>query len=77
MIAARGSDLDVTGQAVRADLANRVHFEAVDAQRPLPFDDGFFDAVMCIDAINHLGQRDRMLAGERRLSRFAYLARRR
>src|SRR5688500_11348650 len=35
-------------------LAGRSRFVTADASRPLPLDDGQFDAVVCIDAINHL-----------------------
>jgi ubiquinone/menaquinone biosynthesis C-methylase UbiE len=35
-------------------LESRVHLQQVDAGGALPFDDEHFDAVICIDAINHL-----------------------
>lgn len=43
--------------AARGNLADRARFEVVDAQGPLPFEDGSFDAVTCIDAINHFAER--------------------
>lgn len=42
-------------------LAERACFERVDASQPLPFADGSFDAVICIDAVNHLPDRRRVL----------------
>ena len=35
-------------------LADRARFLVVDARERLPFDDESFDAVICIDSINHL-----------------------
>jgi SAM-dependent methyltransferase len=46
---------------------DRAAFYRGDAAEPLPFDDGSFDAVTCIDAINHLPDRPRVLAEWRRL----------
>ena len=43
--------------AERAGLAERTTFEQHDASQPLPFPDASFDAVLCIDAINHLADR--------------------
>lgn len=42
-------------------LENRVHFECADASRPLPFEDGAFDAIVCNDSINHLPDRSAVL----------------
>lgn len=42
-------------------LAGSARFEVVDARAALPFPDASFDAVMCIDAINHLEDRPRTL----------------
>ena len=44
-------------QAERTGLAARATFEQVDAGIRLPFDDASFDAVICVDAINHLPDR--------------------
>ncbi len=38
-------------------VADRVAFEPMDASRPLPLPNESFDAVVCIDAINHLPDR--------------------
>lgn len=43
-------------------LASLVRFRQADASQPLPFEDQSFDAVICIDAINHLPNRSRVLA---------------
>ena len=42
-------------------LTNRARFEQADASKDLPFDDATFDAVICIDAINHLPNRPAVL----------------
>ena len=47
--------------AQEAALADRAAFQRVDASGPLAFDAGSFDAVLCIDAINHLPDRDLVL----------------
>jgi SAM-dependent methyltransferase len=47
----------------------QARFVVADASRQLPFDDGAFDALVCIDAINHLDRRERVLADWRRLVR--------
>jgi 2-polyprenyl-3-methyl-5-hydroxy-6-metoxy-1,4-benzoquinol methylase len=49
-------------QAETRGLAGRATFRVCDASEPLPFDDASFDAVMCIDAINHLPDRERVIA---------------
>lgn len=49
-------------QAADRGLADRATFEVVDASPPLPMPDESFDAVMCIDAINHLPDRPTVLA---------------
>jgi SAM-dependent methyltransferase len=54
---ARARDL-----AAQEGLADRVAFEHIDANRPLPLPDASFDAVVCIDAVNHLPDRPRALA---------------
>jgi SAM-dependent methyltransferase len=48
-------------QAEARGLAGRAKFQVCDASKPLPFGDGSFDAVMCIDAINHLPQREKVI----------------
>lgn len=57
-------------QAASRGLSGSASFEVVDAGGPpLPLADGSFDAVMCIDAINHLPNRPRVLADWARLLR--------
>jgi SAM-dependent methyltransferase len=48
-------------------LAERAEFSALDAAPPLPFEDACFDAILCIDAVNHLRGRAAVLAEWRRL----------
>ena len=38
-------------------MAAKARFLKVDARDPLPFDDDSFDAVICIDSINHMYER--------------------
>jgi 2-polyprenyl-3-methyl-5-hydroxy-6-metoxy-1,4-benzoquinol methylase len=52
--------------AARA-LAGRAEFRTIDATGPLPFAAATFDAITCIDAINHLPDRTRVLAEWSRL----------
>jgi SAM-dependent methyltransferase len=57
------------GNAMARDqqLDSRVHFEQVDASGALPFADAHFDALLCIDAINHLPGRLQVLREWRRV----------
>jgi len=43
--------------AATSDEADRVTFMVGDANAPLPFDASTFDAVLCIDSLNHLPDR--------------------
>lgn len=43
--------------AVRSKQHHRVRFSVADANARLPFDDDSFDAIICIDAMNHLPDR--------------------
>jgi len=43
--------------ATRAGLAGRLKFMVADATRPLPFEDNTFDALLCIDSMNHFPNR--------------------
>lgn len=57
--------VDITYSGVQAanevaaslDLGAQALFERVDASGPLPFEDGAFDAIICIDAIDHFMDR--------------------
>lgn len=48
--------------ATQRGLAERSEFQAADANGGLPFKDATFDAITCIDAINHFANRLRMLS---------------
>jgi cyclopropane fatty-acyl-phospholipid synthase-like methyltransferase len=48
--------------AAQRGLAERAEFRSIDATRPLPFSDASFDAITCIDAINHFSDRPRVIA---------------
>jgi SAM-dependent methyltransferase len=43
--------------ATRAGLAHRLKFQVTDATRSLPFGEGTFDALLCIDSMNHFPRR--------------------
>jgi cyclopropane fatty-acyl-phospholipid synthase-like methyltransferase len=53
--------------AARRGLAERAEFRTTDANRPLPFSDGSFDAITCIDAINHFPDRPGVISEWTRL----------
>jgi cyclopropane fatty-acyl-phospholipid synthase-like methyltransferase len=48
--------------AAQRGLADRAEFRVTDANGPVPFTDGSFDAITCIDAINHFPDRPRVIA---------------
>ncbi len=58
-----GIDANESGVATASQLAveegdsDRVHFEVADATAPLPFAEGSFDALLCIDSMNHFPNR--------------------
>jgi cyclopropane fatty-acyl-phospholipid synthase-like methyltransferase len=58
-----GLDVEAAGviyaeaQAAARGLADRTTFAVVDCGGRLPFEDGTFDAILCIDAITHLQDR--------------------
>ena len=53
--------------AAQRGLAERAEFQAADAAQPLPFSDASFDAITCVDAINHLPDRQRVISEWARL----------
>jgi cyclopropane fatty-acyl-phospholipid synthase-like methyltransferase len=53
--------------AAQRGLAERAEFRSTDAAGPLPFSDASFDAITCIDAINHFSDRPRVIAEWARL----------
>ena len=48
--------------AEKRGLANQARFQVADCSVQLPFPDASFDAAICIDAINHLPDRPRVIA---------------
>ena len=50
-----------TESAVRSNQTDRVSFKLVDATETLPFPDNSFDAIVCIDSMNHLPNRVNVL----------------
>jgi SAM-dependent methyltransferase len=55
--------------AAAAGLAERARFQRVDARAGLPFGDGSFDALLCIDSINHMYEREAVLRDWQRVLR--------
>ena len=53
--------------AVTRGVVERAQFLAEDATAPLPFPDSNFDAITCMDAINHFPERPRIIAEWARL----------
>ena len=53
--------------ATQRGLSRRAEFRVVDAAQQLPFSEASFDAITCIDAINHFPDRPSVLAGWARL----------
>jgi 2-polyprenyl-3-methyl-5-hydroxy-6-metoxy-1,4-benzoquinol methylase len=53
--------------AAQDGLSGRAEFRVANGAEPLPFADTFFDAITCIDAINHLPDRPRVLSDWARL----------
>jgi SAM-dependent methyltransferase len=58
-----------TRLAQEAGLDERASFLHANASERLPFEDGSFDAILCIDSINHLPDRPRVLGDWARLLR--------
>jgi ubiquinone/menaquinone biosynthesis C-methylase UbiE len=55
--------------AEREALSSRLDFRQADAREGLPFDDGQFHAVVCIDSIQNIGHRPRLLSESFRVLR--------
>lgn len=53
--------------ASQRHLTDRTDFRVVNASRPLPFPDASFEAITCVDAINHIPNRPSVIAGWARL----------
>ena len=51
-----------TASAAESGMDERADFHQGNATEPLPFEDSTFDALICIDAINHLANRTKVLA---------------
>ena len=58
-----------TQRAAKLNQSNRVTFSVVDANASLPFADNSFDAILCIDSMNHLANRLSVLQEWRRVLR--------
>ena len=58
-----------TTMATEAGLADRVDFRVADANAALPFDSDSFDALLCIDSMNHFPDRLRVFQEWRRVLR--------
>jgi ubiquinone/menaquinone biosynthesis C-methylase UbiE len=56
--------------AAERGLAERAEFRATDATGPLPFSDASFDAITCVDAINHFADRPQVISEWARLLKF-------
>ncbi|WFU02340.1 methyltransferase domain-containing protein [Rhizobium sp. CB3171] len=56
-----------TAEAVKRGLTDRAKFVVLDGGEPLPFEDGTFDAIVCIDSISHLPDRHSALRDWARL----------
>lgn len=55
--------------AAEQELSDRARFLRSDARERLPFDDASFDALLCIDSINHMYERARVLVEWHRVLR--------
>jgi cyclopropane fatty-acyl-phospholipid synthase-like methyltransferase len=53
--------------AIQRGPSRRAEFRVVDAAQQLPFSEASFDAITCIDAVNHFSERQRVIAEWARL----------
>ena len=66
-----GVDIEAAGiaeaddQAVAMGLTDSAKFLVANCSEPLPFDDSTFDVVVCIDAVPHFADRNRVFQGFR------------
>jgi SAM-dependent methyltransferase len=58
-----------TQSVAGSDQADRITFKVADANSRLPFDDNSFDAVLCIDSMNHFPDRLKVFQEWRRVLR--------
>src|SRR5262249_44838540 len=73
----RVTGIDVNEAGIQAGLTlarqvgldDRVHFRRADVREPLPFPDGAFSAIVCMDAMCHLPDRGRLFGEWRRVLR--------
>ena len=55
--------------AAAGGVESRARFLRADAREPLPFDDESFDALLCIDPVNHVYEREALLRDWHRVLR--------
>lgn len=60
---------NATQSVTGSNQADRIKFEVADANSPLPFHDDSFDAILCIDSMNHFPDRLRVFQEWRRVLR--------
>ena len=58
-----------TQSVASSNQADRITFEVADANSRLPFDDNSFDAILCIDSMNHFPDRLKVFQEWRRVLR--------
>ena len=68
-IDANESGVATAQRAVSRDRVEKACFKVIDANMPLPFDDSSFDAIVCIDSMNHFAERWKVFKEWRRVLR--------
>jgi SAM-dependent methyltransferase len=68
-IDAHESGVATAQQAVSRDQGEKVEFKVIDANQRLPFNDNSFDAILCIDSMNHFPERLKVFKELRRVLR--------